>query len=209
MCTLFACKLITSPEIQTPVTEIAVPPSPISPIASSTVTILHSTPSAPQPIRTSIPPTSTFTPPTETITFSATQPTNQSVQIFLIGLEDSGKSGKLIGCNDSAISVIVNISPTKGVLRAALDTLLSLKDEYYGQSGLYNALYQSDLGVDNVTIEKGEAIVYLSGKILLGGECDNPRVEAQIKETALQFSTVSKVTVYINGKLLEKVISLK
>ena len=86
---------------------------------------------------------------------------------------------------DSAIPVIVNISPTKGVLKAALDNLLSLKNEYYGQSGLYNALYQSDLHVDNLVIEKSEAVINLSGKLLLGGECDNPRVEAQIKETAI------------------------
>jgi hypothetical protein len=44
---------------------------------------------------------------------------------------------------------------------------------------------------------------------MLGGVCDNPRVEAQIEETALQFATVSEVAVFVNGKPLEEIISLK
>jgi hypothetical protein len=38
---------------------------------------------------------------------------------------------------------------------------------------------------------------------------DSPRIKAQLEETALQFSTVTKVSVYINDKSLEDVLSLK
>jgi len=138
-----------------------------------------------------------------------TTPGLQTVQIFLIALEDNGQSGTKIGCDDSVIPVQVAIAPTQGVLRAALEELLSLKESYYGQSGLYNALYQSDLKLDSVSIEQGEAIIRLSGTLMLGGVCDNPRVEAQLEETALQFSTVSQVSVFVNGRPLEEVLSLE
>jgi hypothetical protein len=38
---------------------------------------------------------------------------------------------------------------------------------------------------------------------------DNPRVKAQIEETALQFSTVKKVSVYLKDKTLDEALSLK
>jgi hypothetical protein len=131
------------------------------------------------------------------------------VQIFLVALEDNGQSGKLVGCGDSAVAVQVEIPPTQGVLKASLEALLSLKDQYYGESGLYNALYQSDLKVESVSIEGEKATIYLTGTLMMGGECDTPRVEAQIIETAKQFSTVKDVAVFVNGRTLADVLSLK
>jgi hypothetical protein len=142
---------------------------------------------------------------------TATSPatTEQTVKIFLIALNDNGQSGTLVGCGDSAVPVTVTISQTQGVLRAALEKLLSAKKQFYGESGLYNALYQSDLQVGGVTIEQGKAIIHLMGTMMLGGVCDAPRVEAQIKQTALQFSTVTDVAVFVNDKPLEEVLSSK
>ena len=99
--------------------------------------------------------------------------------------------------------------PTQGVLRAALNALLSVKDQFYGESGLYNPLYQSNLQVGDVTIEGGQAIIHLTGTLMMGGECDIPRVEAQLTEIALQFSTVTSVAVFINDIPLKDVLSLK
>jgi hypothetical protein len=81
--------------------------------------------------------------------------------------------------------------------------MLELESQNYGESGLYNVFYQSDLEIETINVEDGEAIIRLAGSLLLGGVCDEPRVRAQIEETALQFSTVSEVTIYINGNLLE------
>ena len=58
-----------------------------------------------------------------------------------------------------------------------------------------------------VKIEQGNAIIHLTGTIMLGGACDAPRVQAQIEQTALQFSTVSDVTVFVNDVPLEDVLS--
>jgi len=70
-------------------------------------------------------------------------PTQNMARIFLIGVNDNGQAGLPVGCGDSAIPVPVEFPPTAGVLKSALVALLSVKDQYYGQSGLYNALYQS------------------------------------------------------------------
>lgn len=140
---------------------------------------------------------------------SSTTPTEQTIKIFLIALEDNGQSGTLVGCSDSAIPVTVTVPATQGVLKAALEKLLSAKKQFYGESRFYNALYQSDLQVKSVTIEQGKAIIQLAGTVMLGGVCDAPRFEAQIKQTALQFSTVSDVAVFINDTPIEEVLSLK
>jgi hypothetical protein len=129
------------------------------------------------------------------------------VRIYLIALEDNGQSGEKVGCDDSVVPVEVEVPYTRGVLRAALGKLLSLREQYYGQSGLYNALYQSSLQVENVVIEGGVATINLTGTLMLGGVCDNPRVKAQIEETALQFSTVREVRVFVNGVPLDDLLS--
>ncbi len=132
------------------------------------------------------------------------------VNIYLVAVGDNGISGKLIGCGDSLVPVEVRIAPTLGVLRAALTELFKLEgQQYYGESGLYNALHQSHLAIEDVAVVDGEARIYLKGSLLLGGECDNPRVEEQLKALALQFNTVNRVSVYINGESLEKVLDLK
>jgi hypothetical protein len=146
-----------------------------------------------------VPPTSTSVPPTTAA--------EQMIKIVLIELEGNGQSGPLVGCGDSAVPINVAIPPTQGVLRAALEKLFSAKQEFYGESGYYNALYQSDLEVASVRIEQGNAIIHLTGTIMLGGTCDAPRVQAQIEQTALQFSTVSDVTVFVNDVPLEDVLS--
>lgn len=133
--------------------------------------------------------------------------TTDRVKIFLVALEDNGQSGEPIGCGDSIIPVEQQIEPTPAPLRAALERLLSIKDQFFGQSGLYNALYQSNLRVDNVTIENRKAIVHLSGTLTVGGVCDSPRVLAQLEETALQFETVDDVDIFVNGTPLEQLLS--
>lgn len=156
-------------------------------------------------------PTATLVLPTATqvqpVSPTSSGATEQMVQIVLIALEDNGQSGTLVGCGDSAIPINVTIPRTQGVLRAALEKLFSAKQQFYGESGYYNALYQSNLQVDRVSIEQGKATIHLTGTVMLGGTCDVPRVEAQIEQTALQFSTVNDVEVFVNGTPLDEVLS--
>jgi len=166
-------------------------------------------PTSTLPAEISDPPSSTDLPPVQPVMNSPTPGEPKMVKIYLIAVDDNGKAGDLIGCGDSAVAAQVEIAPTQGVLKAAIQALLAVKTKDYGESGLYNALYQSNLQLDSVRIENGTALVYLSGSLMLGGECDNPRVEAQLTKTALQFSTVNQVSIFINNKLLKDVLSLK
>ena len=191
---------IPTSTVEIPAITATVVASPTEPIVP-TATIAIPSPTLLVPTATQALPTSTESAPTAS--------TEQIVKIFLIALEDNGQSGTRVGCGDSAIPVTVTIPKTQGVLRAALEKLLSAKKQFYGESGYYNALYQSDLQVAKVTIEQGKAIIHLTGTIMLGGTCDAPRLEAQIEQTALQFSTVSDVVVFVNDVPLEDILSSK
>ncbi len=172
-------------------------PSPTQSASSSTPVIMSST-SSPKPVITPAP-TSVENP------LSTEYPL--ILKIFLVAMEDGGISGKAIGCGDSAVPVNIEIPHTTAVLRAALTELLSIKEQYYGESGLYNALYRSNLTIDGINLQNGEAVIELRGELNLGGVCDNPRIQAQLEETALQFNTVQKASFFINGIPLEDLLS--
>jgi hypothetical protein len=181
-----------------------------TPPADSTVEF-HLTATPILPSATLVPPSPTPIPlqPTGTQVVPIVTAGFQMVQMFLVAVGDNGQSGGMIGCGDSLIPVQVEIAPSQAVLRASLEKLLALKDQYYGQSGLYNALYQSDLQLVGVTVTSGKAVILLTGTLTLGGVCDNPRVQAQLEATARQFPTVTDVSIFINGMTLADVLSLK
>lgn len=136
-----------------------------------------------------------------------TPPLVNKVLIFMVAVGDDGRSGKRIGCNDSIIPITLTIEPTPAPLRAALTQLFAVKSQNYGESGLYNALYQSDLRIDSLSIVNARATVHLSGTLRLNGVCDAPRVQAQIEETVRQFATVGSAEIFVNGKRLADVLS--
>jgi hypothetical protein len=124
--------------------------------------------------------------------------TVDTLSLFYIAPDDNGISGKKIGCNDS----LVKVTKEKGsayTIRDALQELLVDKSEYYGDSGLYNALSQSDLQLQDVSVVNGIATILLTGTVKLGGVCDSPRVVEQLQETVLQFPHVQEVKIQVNG----------
>jgi len=131
------------------------------------------------------------------------------VEIYLIALEDDGKSGDPVGCGDSVVPVERLIAPTLAPLRAAMEQLVAVKDQFLSDSGLYNSLHDNQFTVGKVDIDaSGVATIELTGAFALGGECDGPRFEAQLMHTALQFSTLTDAHIFINGKLLQDMIKL-
>jgi len=162
-------------------------------------------------------PATSVTATTSTPAVATAVPTKSSAyKIFLIALEDNGKSGKLIGCGDSVIAVdgqpgdqLNAQSGTAEKMQAAYRELLSIKTKNYGQSGLQNFLADSSLTLDSLTVKDGQATVALKGTLALAGECDNPRVESQLQETAMQFPDISQAAISINGKALKDLMSLK
>jgi hypothetical protein len=175
-----------------------------------------------KPLATEIPPKATEIQPTlEQVLPSATSqpatvqppvitviPQGNTVKIPLIAIGDKGASGPKIGCGDSLVWVDRQLTGTDALVQAYTD-LLSIKERDYGESGLVDILYQSTLTIKQIYVQGGVATVYLEGSMMLGGECDNPRVQAQLEQTALQFPEVTSVQVFINDKTLAEAISLK
>ncbi len=130
-----------------------------------------------------------------------TEQNNDTVQVYLVAINDRGQQGKEFGCQDSIVPVTISIPPTDDPLRGAIEQLLQI-DQTYGDTDLYNAFYQSKLQIDSVQVTNGIATIRLSGDFVIGGVCDEPRIKEQIRETALQFPTVESVRIYINGQML-------
>ena len=119
-------------------------------------------------------------------------------------MNDNGDSGKAIGCGDS----LVPVATTGVTLEETLKALFALKDQNYGQSGLYNALYASNLKADAI-VSGSNASVALSGSTSLGGVCDMPRFQEQIEATVRQFSGFETAAITLNGKPLAEALSQK
>ncbi|MEI8132634.1 MAG: hypothetical protein WCG34_09380 [Leptolinea sp.] len=133
-------------------------------------------------------------------------PSGFTANIYLIALEDNGKSGPVVGCGDSLIAVKTQVKDA----RAVLQLLLENHNQRYGQSGLYNALHQSDLKIDRFETNDGNIEVDLTGHLVLGGVCDNPRVSDQLEATIRQSTTDNPpVFIRINGIQLEDLLSQK
>jgi hypothetical protein len=133
----------------------------------------------------------------------ASSTSQTSIKIYYVAVGNNGKSGMPIGCGDSLVPVTVPVGSTPALLKAALQELFEGKQQFIGQSGLMNALYQSNLSVDSAVISNGIATVKLSGQVQLGGVCDDPRFVNQIKQTILQFPAITTANVFINNRTLE------
>lgn len=131
----------------------------------------------------------------------------QEVKLFLIAVDDAGRLGKKIGCDDSVVAVTRELRPTRTPLRAAIEELLRFPRSYGSKPELYNALYQAELRLESISIRRDVARLNFAGQLVTGGVCDSPRVQAQLEETALQFPTVKKVRVFINGTPLSEYLS--
>lgn len=129
------------------------------------------------------------------------------VKVYLVALDDKGKHGKKIGCDDSLVVVNRTVQPTKAPLKAALDMLLSMPQEYT-QGGLQLGNYWKgdNLKVKSVSITRGTATIRITGSVFVAGVCDEPRIIEQIEATAKQFATVKRVRVYVNDTPLKEAI---
>lgn len=144
------------------------------------------------------------------VTAPQTGPVTTSARIYLIALEDGGRLGPEIGCGDSLAPVEVTLEAGSNPVAAALARLLAIDSQRYGREPeLYNALHRSSLQVEEVVLENGRAVIDLAGQLKLGGVCDNPRVRAQLEETARQFPAVEQVEIFINDRPLAEVLSQK
>ncbi len=149
--------------------------------------------------------------PTVTISQDDARP---SYKMFLITPEKISRNGEKIGCGDGIISVPVfsedKVDTINEKLSSAYNQLLNFKTTKPPEDDQLNALANSDLKLDSVDFKDGKATVNISGQLSLSGVCDNPRVEAQLFTTGLQFSTeVTNLEINLNGKPLKDALSVK
>ena len=126
-------------------------------------------------------------------------PLFKHVKIYLIGRgnQDCGKP----------IPVERDVRPTTAPLTSAIQQLITLDEEHFGESGLWNPLYRSDLSIETVTLVNGKARIRLTGDLRVHGACHSANIKAVFDRTARQFSTVKSSSVFINGRPLADILS--
>lgn len=145
-------------------------------------------------------------------------PPLEPVKMFLVQLDPGGASGtdggETFGCGDRLRAVEVPVATegldTSGRIARALRSLLEAEGGPETPGDLYSAFERSNLTVERVEPVGGvEGLfrVELTGDLMLGGVCDNPRVRAQIEATARQFAGVEDVEIVIDGEPLEALLS--
>lgn len=138
-----------------------------------------------------------------------TNTVTKPLTLYYVATEDNGIAGPMIGCGDSLVSRTTAPVTTTNLVKSAFEQLLAGKDQFIGQSGLYNALYQSNLTYLDSSVAGDTVTVNLTGTLKLAGECDNPRVQAQLEQTAKTAAGVAKATINLNNKPLAESLSLK
>ena len=128
----------------------------------------------------------------------------REVNVYLVALDDNGKRGRRIGCNDSLVPVARTVAAAGAPLKAAVEELLAVPREYEGNLGNYWA--GEGLRVRSAAVSRGVATIRVEGTLPVAGVCDVPRIEEQIKATARQFRGVRGVRVFLNGERLSDAI---
>ena len=126
------------------------------------------------------------------------------VKVYLVALDDAGKTGKKIGCGDSLVAVTRTINPTTSTLKAAMEELVATPND--DDKKLGNYVFGPELKVQSVSISKGTATIRFSGQISVAGICDEPRITEQIVATAKQFPNVKRVKVFVGKETLANAI---
>lgn len=129
----------------------------------------------------------------------------EKVKLALLASPDlfDYKNNKKIGC-DALVFAEAEIPATPKVLNATLELLFNDDFDYGFPPANFISSTQNKLDFDYAVIENGVAKVFLKGEMTIEDDsCDKDRIENQIKETALQFSTIKSVEIYLNGSKIE------
>lgn len=130
------------------------------------------------------------------------------IAVYFVAIGDGGGRGVRFGCNDSLVAVKFSAPTGSDLLAAAMGQLLAPVDAAT-QAGLYNALSGSALRYVSGYVDGSTAVVNLSGSLRPGGECDHPRIETQLTQTAVAATGASQAAIYIDGQTLADVLSLR
>ena len=112
-------------------------------------------------------------------------------KIFMIASRDTP-------CGSNTVALPITVQGPR-VLTQSLRVLLSTRDPHHPE--YYNALEPHKLELASAAITRqGTAEIRLRGSIDVSSACDAARARAQLEQTALQFPSVKRVSIYLNGK---------
>jgi hypothetical protein len=129
--------------------------------------------------------------------------------VYYVAIGDNGISGPMIGCGDSLVATTTAPVHFTDQVGPSIKTLLANKSRSVGMSGLVNVLYQSNITYLGGELDGSTITIYLSGQFMLSGVCDIPRAKAQLEFTAMAASGAASAQVFVNGRPIDEVLSLK
>ncbi|MET4588052.1 hypothetical protein ACVLB3_003956 [Pseudarthrobacter sp. PvP022] len=216
VCALFGLSGCFGPPAPAPTSTSAAATTTSSPASSSAAPTTTASPSATTP---SVTPTPTATTPPSSAPASPTataEPTSTGLPeqvapltIYYVAVGDAGVSGPLIGCGDSLVATTTAPVRFTDQVGPSVGTLLANKSRDVGLSGLVNVLYQSNLSYVGGELDGSTITIYLTGQFMLGGVCDIPRAKAQLEYTAMAAAGATSARVFVNGRPIDEVLSLK
>ena len=107
-------------------------------------------------------------------------------------------------CGSRTVAVPITVQGPR-VLTQSLQVLLNTPDPHHPE--YFTALEPHQLRIQSVTINRqGTAVIRLTGTIDVANACDAARSRAQLERTALQFPSVRRVNIYLNGEALESAL---
>ncbi|WP_324644483.1 hypothetical protein [Pseudarthrobacter sp. LT1] len=148
-------------------------------------------------------------PPTQEPTPTGLPEQTGPLTIYYVAVGDNGVSGPKIGCGDSLVATTTAPVRFTDQVGPSVGTLLANKSRDVGLSGLINVLYQSNLTYLGGELNGSTITIWLSGQFMLAGVCDIPRAKAQLEYTAMAASGATSAQVFVNGRPIDEVLSLK
>jgi hypothetical protein len=127
--------------------------------------------------------------------------------LFYIAIDDGGRIGALIGCNDSLVPLTTEPVTTVDPLAETMDRLLSNSQPFVGRAGLYNPLWQSRLVYMGSQFDGTTVTVELGGEAVPAGTCDVPRIEHMLKQAAQTAAGARFAVILVNGVPIEEQLS--
>ena len=118
-------------------------------------------------------------------------------RIYMIGEGDTP-------CGSRTVAIPITVQGPR-VLTQSLQVLLNTPDPHHPE--YFTALEPHQLRLASVTINRqGTAVIRLTGTIEVANACDAARSRAQLERTALQFPSVKRVNIFLNGEALESAL---
>ena len=223
VCSLFALAGCFGPPAPAPTTSSAAPTTSATqsapPSASGNSATASPTASTSAPV--TAPPTASAPPssapgsptaspePTPEPTFTGFPEQVAPLTVYYVAVGDNGISGPKIGCGDSLVATTTAPVRFTDQVGPSVGALLANKSRDVGMSGLVNVLYQSNLTYVAGELNGSTITIWLSGQFMLGGVCDIPRAKAQLEYTAMAASDATSARVFVNGRPIDEVLSLK